>query len=255
MPGKKSSTNVGGRGKHSVPRVRSAGPETSLTREHIVACALALVDREGLDALSMRRLGAELGVNPMTPYYHVQNKEALLNAIVEAVMSEIDLSGADPAAPAEERIMHAARAYRDALLAHRNALPILLARRPITPGAMPPVDLLIGILRDAGLPSDQAMAGMHAIAAAVRGIVGIADFEDIKHRSSKQIKTMLQDASRTQFPHLREALHHTGDFLERDFEFGLRAIARGLIAEARRARKSSPSRPSMKHRTSIHRGE
>jgi len=250
MPGKRSSPNAGGRGRHVVRRVHREGPETPLTREHIVSSALALVDRDGLDALSMRGLGAELGVDPMAPYYYIPNKEALLNAIVEAVMSEIDLAGDDPAAAAEERIMHAARAYRDALLAHRNALPILLARRPITPGAMRPVELLIGILRAAGLPPGQAMAGMHAIAAAVRGIAGIADFGDVKHRNSKQVRTMLQDASPSQFPHLREAIRYTGDFLERDFEFGIRALARGLIAKARHARKRSPSRPLTKHRAS-----
>ncbi len=217
MSGKKSSTKARVRGKRVAKRVHREGQETALTREQIVTSALALVDRDGLDALSMRRLGAELGVDPMAPYYHVPNKEALLNAIVEAVMAEIDLSGNNPAAAAEERIMHAARAYRDVLLAHRNALPIVLARRPITPGALRPVELLIGILRDAGLPPGQALAGMHAIAAMVRGIAGIADF---------------------------------GDFLERDFEFGIRALARGLIAEAGQTKKRSLSRPLTKQRAS-----
>ncbi len=64
----------------------------------------------------MRRLGAELGVDPMAVYYHVPNKQALLDAIVEAVMAGIDLSVDHPEDPAEERILAAARAYRDAML-------------------------------------------------------------------------------------------------------------------------------------------
>lgn len=237
MPRKRRSIEVVGDRKPRIQRI---------TREHIVASALAIVDRDGLSALTMRRLGTELGVNAMTPYYHIPNKEGLLNAIVEAVMSQIDLSHADPALPAEERIMHAAHAYRDALLAHRNALPILLTRRPITPGAMQPVELLTGILRDSGLPPDQALAGMHAIAAAVRGLVGIADVEDVKHRNSKQIRTMLEDASPTRFPHLRKAIRHSEDFLEHDFDFGIRALAHGLIAEARRAKKDAQTRSKTK---------
>ncbi len=141
-----------------------------LTRERIVRTALDIVDREGLSALSMRKLGAQLGVDPMAAYYHVPNKDALLDAIVEAVMAEIDLGKDDPSAPPEERIMYAARAYRDVMLAHANALPIVLSRGPSTPEAMRPVELLLGILRDAGLAPAQAMAGMNAIAAGVRGV-------------------------------------------------------------------------------------
>ena len=86
---------------------RKQAPATPLTRERIVATALELVDREGPAALSMRRLGAELGVDPMAVYYHVPNKAALLDAIVEAVMAKIDLTD-DRSAPVEERILRAA---------------------------------------------------------------------------------------------------------------------------------------------------
>ena len=99
-------------------RKRREGPEEPLKREQIVSTALAVVDRDGLKALSMRRLGAELGVDPMAVYYHIPNKQALLDAIVEAVMAGIDLSVDNPAAQPEERILCAARAYRDTMLAH-----------------------------------------------------------------------------------------------------------------------------------------
>ena len=69
----------------------------------------------------------------MAVYYYLPNKQALLDAIVEAVMGSIDLSVDEPAKPPEERILAAARAYRDVLLAHANALPILLAHGPVTP--------------------------------------------------------------------------------------------------------------------------
>jgi len=158
-----------------------------------------------------------------------------------------------PAAPPEERVMGAARAYRDAMLAHVNALPIVLVRGPVTPVALRPVELLIGILREAGLPPGHAMAGMNAIAAAVRGVVGMAAQDSSKQQAAsnkpdpsglsaghaehpirEQIEARFRDFPSAEFPHLREALHCAGDFFERDFEFGIRALARGLIAEARR---------------------
>lgn len=205
-------------------RARREGPATPLTREGIVTTALRLVDGEGLKALSMRRLGAALGVDPMAVYYHLPNKEALLDAIVEAVMAEIDLTLDDPAEPPEVRILVAARAYRDAMLAHRNALPIVLTRGPATQVALRPVELLLGVLREAGLPPEQALAGMNAIAAAVRGAVGMAASMATRAHAPDRVEAL-------PFAHLREALLHAGDHFERDFEFGLRALARGLLAE------------------------
>ena len=214
-------------------RSRKSGPATPLTREHIVGTALALVDREGTGALSMRRLGAELGVDPMAVYYHIPNKEALLDAIVEAVMAEIDLSADHPEDPLEERIMGAARAYRDVMLAHANALPIVLARGPATPVALRPVELLVGLLRACGLPPELAMAGMNAVAAAVRGVVGMIAAHPAQLHEAAHREAMARCLPGDAFPHLREALLGPGGDFERDFEFGIRALARGLIASAR----------------------
>lgn len=208
---------------------RKKSPDTPLTRERIVNTALALVDGEGLSALSMRRLGAELGVDPMAVYYHIPNKEALLDAIVEAVMADINLSVDAPSDPAEERIVCAARAYRDAMLAHVNALPIVLSRGPRTPGAMRPVELLIGILRDAGLPPSQAMAGMNAIAATVRGTIAMVADDAATPPQPEELAALAAQFPADEFPHLLEAVACPSDFLNEDFEFGVRALARGLL--------------------------
>jgi TetR/AcrR family transcriptional regulator, tetracycline repressor protein len=209
---------------------RRITPEVSgqLTRARIVSAALELVDSEGLSALSMRKLGARLGVDPMAIYYYIPNKDALLDAIVEAVMAEVDLSVDVPSAPAEERIVNAARSYRDALLAHASALPIVLSRGPATPGAMRPVELLLGILRDAGLSPVQAMAGMNAIASTVRGTTGMAA-ERSEPRTAEEFAAMAEQFPAETFPYLREATMCTPDFLDKDFEFGIRALARGLL--------------------------
>jgi AcrR family transcriptional regulator len=222
------------RGRASAQRrKRRESPGTPLSREQIVRTALELVDRNGLTALSMRRLGAELGADPMAVYYHIPNKQALLDAIVEAVMAEIDLSVDNPASPPEERILRAAHAYRDAMMAHVNALPIVLAHGPSTPAALRPVELLTGILRDAGLPPAEALSGMNTIAAAVRGVVGLMASGPAKRPSPEQLEAMARDFPPSEFPHLHEAMGYVGDSLGRGFDFGIRALARGLLAEAR----------------------
>lgn len=200
-----------------------------LTRERIVAAALALVDLDGAGALSMRRLGVELGVDPMAVYYHIPNKGALLDAIVEAVMSEIDLREPNPSVSGEERVLWAARAYRDAMLRHAKALPIVLSRGPRTHAAMRPVEVLVGILREAGLPPDRAVAGMNAIAAAVRGLVGMAMEEQESQPAPEDLRAFADLLASGEFPYLSEAAAYGQDFFGEDFEFGVRALARGLL--------------------------
>jgi len=215
--------------RRTAARKRRLGAATPLERGPIVAAALKIVDRYGLKALSMRRLGAELGVDPMAVYYHLPNKQALLDAIVEAVMGSIDLTVDNPAEPPEERVLAAARAYRDVLLAHVNALPILLAHGPVTPGAMRPVELLIGILRDAGLPPAEALMGMNLIAASVRGAVGMGP---IHEPSEEEFAAMWQALPAVEFPLLAEALTSSRRTFEEIFDFGIRALAHGLLGEA-----------------------
>lgn len=209
---------------------RRRASETPLTRERIVKAALEIVDRDGLKALSMRRLGSELGTDPMAVYYHIPNKEALLDGIVEAVMADIDVGVDDPSAPAEERILAAAREYRDTLLAHGNALPILLSRGPSTPEALRPVELLISILRDGGLAPAQAMAGMNAIASTVRGMVGMVQGEQPPRQQSAEAAQQLAETfPADEFPNLLEAARFPVDYLDTHFEFGIRSLARGLL--------------------------
>jgi AcrR family transcriptional regulator len=106
------------------PRVKRAAP---LTRAEILGAALAIVDAEGLDALTMRRLAADLGVEAMSLYYHVASKEALLDGVVETVLAEMEL----PAAAPEDwmdLLESMLLSFRRALADHPNAIPILVAR-------------------------------------------------------------------------------------------------------------------------------
>ncbi len=203
-------------------------PRQPLSRERIVDTAIALVDAEGLDALTMRRLGAELGMDPMAVYYYVPNKAALLDAVVEAVMAEIDLGVDDPSAPAEERLIRAAKAYAEVLVRHRNALPLLLVRGPATPAALAPVEVMVAILRSGGIPPEHAVAGMHVLTAAVRGYAAIIANE-IADPGNRDTEALVALASPEQFPCLSEAAAQPRQDTQAAFEFGLRAIANGLL--------------------------
>lgn len=128
-----------------------------LSRDRVVASALRLVDRRGLDALSMRRLGSALGVEAMSLYKHVPSKPALLELLVERVLAEI----APPphGASWEGRLRHVADELRRVSLAHPHVFPLLATRVPASPQALAPLEALLAALLDAGL--DDATAVRH----------------------------------------------------------------------------------------------
>ena len=96
-----------------------------LTREVLTAAALRIVDGDGLDALSMRRLGLELGVDPMAAYRHIPNKGILLDGIVEAVMAEIETDAVDASLPWPDQLRMLALSYLTTLMAHPHAAPLI----------------------------------------------------------------------------------------------------------------------------------
>lgn len=140
-----------------------------LTRERLVKAALDIVDREGLDALSMRRLGADLSVDPKAAYRHLPNKDALLDGVVEAVVSEIDLD-VDSSLPWDGQLRQLAWSSLKALLAHPNAVP-LLARRPLsTVGSLDLVEKAYEIMTGAGVPPYDAGLTINCLGVLAPGI-------------------------------------------------------------------------------------
>lgn len=120
-----------------------------LSRERVLDAAVRLADRGGLESLSMRKLGQELGVEAMALYYHFANKDEVINGMVDLVFSEIDL----PAASADWKtaMRQRARSLRDVLLRHRWALGLMESRRKPGPANLRHHDAVIGSLRSAGL--------------------------------------------------------------------------------------------------------
>ena len=139
------------------PAPRRRGRPPRVSRDQILAAALRIVDANGLDQLTMRRLGAELGVDPMTIYGHVPDKTALFDGLVELVLAEVTLPRRTGEWARDFRA--AAHAARATLLAHPHLIPLLGTRPPVTQPAFTLWESLTSILLDAGLSEERAADG------------------------------------------------------------------------------------------------
>ena len=139
------------------PAPRRRGRPPRVSRDQILAAALRIADADGLDQLTMRRLGAELGVDPMTVYWHVPDKAALFDGLTELVLAEVTLPGRTGAWARDLRAV--AHAGRTTLLAHPHLIPLLGTRPPVTQPAFTLWESMTSILLDGGLSEEQAADG------------------------------------------------------------------------------------------------
>ena len=132
-----------------------------LNRDRVLRAAVALADEIGIDALSMRRLAQELDVVPMALYKHVQNKEELLDGMVEIIVGEIDppVTDAEWKAVVRERVLSARRA----LQWHPWARSVVETRTTKTPAVLDYMDSFTGMFLAGGLSVDLTHHAMHAI--------------------------------------------------------------------------------------------
>lgn len=137
------------------------GEKARLSRELVLSTALELVDREGLDALTMRRLGQQLGRDPMSLYRYAANRAALLDGVSELVLNELAIFPDDPDWRAQlRRIAHDLRLLA---LRHPNIVPLLVTRPLSTPlglrplGTLRPLEQILALLIDAGFAAEDAL--------------------------------------------------------------------------------------------------
>src|SRR6202161_1898927 len=132
----------------------SANREGRITRDTVLTAALELIDRDGVDGLSVRRLGRELGRDPMILYRHAPNKAALLDGVAEIILARLKVDPADPDWGAQLRSV--ARDYRRLALAHTHVVPLLVPRPLATPlglrpqGTLRPLEDVLTLLTRAG---------------------------------------------------------------------------------------------------------
>jgi AcrR family transcriptional regulator len=211
---------------------RDAPPRQPLSRERVVRAAMALADAGGIDALTMRRLGDELGVEAMSLYKHVANKDDLIDGMTDAVFAEIEL----PSGATDWRTAMRERAVsvRAALSRHPWATPLMQSRTSPGPATMRHHDTVIGTLRTAGF---SVALTAHAFSALDSYIYGFAlqqrslPFET-GEQTAELAEAILAQFPAEAYPHLAElTVQHVlqpGYDYGDEFEFGLDLVLDGL---------------------------
>lgn len=208
---------------------RPAARQRKLSRERILEAALSLADGEGLDALSMRRLGQALGVQAMSLYKHVADKEDILDGISDLVMLEVDVP--DRALPWRTAIHQGATSMHHALLRHPWASVVLESRRNPGPARLRYLDTVVSILLDAGFPIDDVGRAFLALDSHVYGFtlqVVSAPFD--LRAEPEQAEALASGAFGEAYPGISAmaeyAVANRGFPIE--FDFGLDMILDGL---------------------------
>ena len=217
-----------------------------LSRERVMRAAVDVADAEGIAAVSMRRIGQELGVEAMSLYNHVAGKEALLDAMVDQVAAEILAAVTLPDAPdpAEDwrgALRARALAAREVMLRHRWAPGVLETRTTMSLDIVRYFDGVVAILRAGGFSNDLTHHSLHALGSRVIGFS--QELFDPGDAAAGDASEELLAAMATQIPHLvamlGEVAHDDpGSTLgwcddQSEFEFGLDVVLDGL--ERRRA--------------------
>ena len=195
-----------------------------LSRRRILEAAVRFVDREGLEALSMRKLGSELRVEAMSLYNHVPNKGALLDGMVEVLLGELEVPPEDEGW--ESRLRKAYRAVRRLAHEHPNVFPLLVVRPPDTMDGIWLVEEFLKTLRGAGFDPETALYAFRALSSYASGyaIAEIRGFA-MEPAGARLAATLSPD----DFPHIHELDAPLREVdLDAEFEFGLDLILTGL---------------------------
>jgi TetR/AcrR family tetracycline transcriptional repressor len=211
-----------------------------LNREVVLSTALELIDRDGLESLSMRKLATHLDVSPMALYNHVPNKEALLEGVVEHVLGEIDLSVAE-LEDWTEVLKAGFHSFRATLLRHPDAVPLLQSKIVVTPDALRPVEVSLATLRGAGFDDRTALHAHWALVGFTFGHVANRMANPLTDPGVLKRSVVSNEAlGPHRFPNFHGCLPHCLDpDFDASYEFGLEVIVEGLRARLAGSRVNS----------------
>jgi AcrR family transcriptional regulator len=150
------------------PKRASKRKREPITQEAIVDKALDVLDAEGLDGLSMRRIAEELGTGAASLYWHVGSKDGLLDLIFDRIIGEQHVPDPEPGRW-QEQLKEVARNMRSAVLRHRDVVEISLGRIPMGPNALEWSERVLAILRSGGVPDQLAVRGQWLLTSVVNG--------------------------------------------------------------------------------------
>jgi AcrR family transcriptional regulator len=211
-----------------------------LTRKRIIATAMELIEREGVEAVSMRRLATELGCGVMSLYSHIPSRSVLLDGVADAVMSGIEIS-AMPDRDWDAEIRSQARALRQIARAHPRCAMVVVSRSPSSASTLRPVEHALSVLRSAGFGGQEAVRIVRAFVAYVMGcqlheLGGTASRADADDAEPRHLRLRAAD-----FPQVSNLLAELRDSdPDADFEFGLDLLVHA-VAALRSARVPSRS--------------
>jgi AcrR family transcriptional regulator len=202
-----------------------------LSKDLIVRTAVTLIERHGINAVSMRRLAAELGAGAMSLYNHVPNKAALLDAIAEHVLGDIELA-VDPATDWQEAARSMARSFRDVAQRYPRCVMVAVSRQPTTTAGLRTVELALATVQAAGFNGKAAVRAMRAVVNYVLGcLVQEATLTEARWASEGQPLVNLAELDAAGLVHVRELLPALAEHdSEADFEFGLELLISALDA-------------------------
>jgi len=199
-----------------------------------VAAALRVMDAEGLEAVTMRRIGRELGVEAMSLYNHVRDKDDLFQGVIETVMSEFRFE------PAGEdwlsQAMAAAGEWRRLLRAHPNVIGLLVERKhPLSsPEAIRPMEIAFELLRSAGLSEKDAVSAFRAIGSFIFGHVLMETGNIAPGPETIEEVEELRRVAAVEFPRFAELLPEMIKCdMDETFSFGLELLLQGLLSRTR----------------------
>jgi AcrR family transcriptional regulator len=213
------------------PATQTSAGRRPLTRQRVLETAVDLADREGIESVSMRRLGQELGVEAMSLYTHVRSKEDLLDGMVEVVFAEVPspAGSGDWKESLRGTILHA----RSVLLRHSWAPDVIETRAAPGPAMLKQYDRVMGILRDGGFSIELTHHAVHLLGSRLLGFTREL-FDDSPDLAPDEAAALADQLAST-LPHVadmaRSATHEGGlggcdtDF---EFAFSLDVIVDGL---------------------------
>jgi len=211
----------------------SAMPRTPLSKERVLQAAVSLADAGGIESLSMRKLAQELGVEAMSLYNHVRNKDDVLDGIADVVIGEIDIaaSGADWQTAMRRQVLSA----RTVLLRHRWARRVIESRTGMSPAIMRYFESVLRIFREGGFSVDQTHHALHVMGSHVLGFTQELFDDSPGLESSPEAAAILAREMANEYPYITEmalAVSH-GEGLggcddDLEFELALDLILGGL---------------------------
>lgn len=219
------------------PKKTATRERKPLTRDSVIAAAIELADETGIAPLTIRKLATRLGVKPMAIYHHIENKDQILDAMVDSVFAEIELP--DRNVPWQEGMRARAQSARTVFARHAWAAAMMDSRTHPGPATLAHHDAVLGCLRS-GLSLQMAA---HAYALIDAFVFGFALQEaalpfQTEAEAAEVASVILATFPRDAYPHLAElTIDHVlqpGYAFGAEFDFGLDIILDGLAAAAQR---------------------